>query len=812
MATARKVFISYSHEDNDFLKGLLTWFKPLEDEGLLNVWIDGCIKLGEKWDEEIDQALDSCDLAVVCLSANFIASDYVTRKELPKLIARGEAGRLRLLPVFVAPYDRQFKVCYRTEQGGEVKVLLSAYQDLRDGQRSWKEMTHEERERQLQKLNEAIRAYLQQSTPPPATAPRLAPVPEHDYRLGVTLRRQANNTLTREFLLPGGEPLPPTTIDWATIGPEAEEIATTLDKGDIAAIEYELANAHSGWGATLFRLLFGDEADWEPVMRGLFRRPPPHHRPAPTFAQPVRLLVHTDDERLRGLPWRLAAWNGDYLADRGWTIATGPDPDPERIVTLALPIDLLHLLADEAGEQHGKALDDTLRRLWGTDARHPRRTVVGSRAQLQQALRSDNPAILYLQGKVGLEAGRPTLWSGATPMYLSELAELLADAKRRPNVIYLDLHGDPSALARAPSLLQGAADLVLCRRLSTPPAGHALPLQWLQEWLGSGGDPLEHLRRQTAHTHSRDAERATLLAHGAYRDWTMRPADTTGRQRTVPPRVALDRLIAKSVMATHLRDLAAHSDYKAMAVVAYGDRGNYLDAVQDKLRHHLEDAVRDADINWYSIPFPEQRDDLVRGLEYRLREQFDVALTEPLDHLLQAIAPYQGAGKQPVVWLDWGLFGDGPGRQPKLGLEGLSAWLRFASEQLAPRCPHHLRVVSFATMELATAHHPRFAAALDEESAQPWCNTPDFLFVHLNPLGAVPKGELSRYIRNQQQSGCPPPIQNEMVDLLHQHTQGHFEQICALIEEAQRGSWYDLRATLRRGSTVAQTGDDDSPF
>lgn len=49
----RKVFISYSHADAKWLERLRVHLKPLEREGIIELWVDTKIQAGMRWKEEI---------------------------------------------------------------------------------------------------------------------------------------------------------------------------------------------------------------------------------------------------------------------------------------------------------------------------------------------------------------------------------------------------------------------------------------------------------------------------------------------------------------------------------------------------------------------------------------------------------------------------------------------------------------------------------------------------------------------------------------------------------------------------------------
>jgi hypothetical protein len=104
MSTAKPtVFISYSHLDEEWKEKLLPHLKVFEQQGDLLLWHDRKIDTGADWYPEIRQAVERARVAVCLITANFLASDFITKEEVPALLKRREAEDMAILPLLVEP-------------------------------------------------------------------------------------------------------------------------------------------------------------------------------------------------------------------------------------------------------------------------------------------------------------------------------------------------------------------------------------------------------------------------------------------------------------------------------------------------------------------------------------------------------------------------------------------------------------------------------------------------------------------------------------------------------------------------------------
>jgi hypothetical protein len=94
------VFISYSHEDRQWLRRLLQHLAVLKRAELLHSWSDEQISIGATWEVEIKDALSRAKVAVLLVSPAFLDSDFIWTKEMPHIVEHRRDG-MQVLPLVI---------------------------------------------------------------------------------------------------------------------------------------------------------------------------------------------------------------------------------------------------------------------------------------------------------------------------------------------------------------------------------------------------------------------------------------------------------------------------------------------------------------------------------------------------------------------------------------------------------------------------------------------------------------------------------------------------------------------------------------
>ena len=100
-AQRNKVFVSYCHLDKNYLIDVQRHFKPFLN--LIDYWDDSLIMPGQKWKEEIKDAISKTKVAILLISTDFLGSEFIVTNELPPLLSAAEKDGAVILTVILKP-------------------------------------------------------------------------------------------------------------------------------------------------------------------------------------------------------------------------------------------------------------------------------------------------------------------------------------------------------------------------------------------------------------------------------------------------------------------------------------------------------------------------------------------------------------------------------------------------------------------------------------------------------------------------------------------------------------------------------------
>ena len=84
-------FLSYAHDDRADVERLRSVLEPLlktSSRFQFGEWSDHRILPGEHWRTEIEHALEGARFGLLLLSPGFLASEFITKEELPPMLAK----------------------------------------------------------------------------------------------------------------------------------------------------------------------------------------------------------------------------------------------------------------------------------------------------------------------------------------------------------------------------------------------------------------------------------------------------------------------------------------------------------------------------------------------------------------------------------------------------------------------------------------------------------------------------------------------------------------------------------------------------
>lgn len=577
-----------------------------------------------------------------------------------------------------------------------------------------------------------------------------------------------------------------------------------------------------GIGRLLYQLLFPDALVERRVLAYLLDAEDPTLEQSP-IRQPIRVRILTSDAKLIALPWRLVCWKGNLLADYGWTLEVTPELVGKHQVRLSLLSRILVIAPKPASlpslgtDGHLEALRARIKATLPDQAEPEYFKTVHTAKELGDALQARFDVVYYF-GHGSLEGGQVCLRLGdgkdpASLLTMADLGKRLMLADQPPDFLLINAClGGAGGGQSAGHLLSTRVPLVVCHL--TPAYGNfAGPwaIRLLAGMLLDRDDPvmLLHRRDPTCAAQSlRDFQWAMPAIFSSTRSWEAPPL--IGRRTPGNP-LRLDRTIARAQVVDLVQVLIEGRKRRVEALVAYAADQSLIERFSWQATDYLL-RRRVGAMYPINLRFPTDRQELGKSLS----EDVLLQIGRPKETLGQALrrhAPKLRTAGKPVLWLNFGVCGDGEA-QEKLTPAQLHEWLKWCSEVLAHEhnCGEELRIVAYLALRVEPSKQAFLHSKVEEEKVT--FNSERLRIFLLPPLPKVEKGDLKDFLSDPDLSSCADNATTikDATELIYLDTQGHYEPAVEHIRWAEQHGWQSLIDKLKAKHGVQGSAHAEESF
>ena len=761
-----RVFISYSHKDEEFLQAFRVHLKPWEDKNLLELWSDKKIELSQDWHQEIQDALESTAAAVLLISPDFLASDYIRDHELPLLLRGCEEGQIALTCLYLRHSiveDDAAATELELSSGQHVSIKLTKYQGFNSPQAVVAELDPNGRDKLYAKASSDLRQLFDRQVRKTTRQPS-----EKRFELTVQFELQGNQLTRSHFHQYGSLPQYRSSWQW----PSNQET-----------------------GQALFETLFGPQDQYKEVLSLLFGSD------VPPIRHPVRVRIHTQDPTLAELSWVATTWEENSLFENGWTfeLIAAPPQDtagdfPDILLKAPCPVLMIAPGTMPDTLSHHRAFEERLKHAWRFYHEPPQ--LVSSWEALKNAWQRRRPRIVYYYGPA--EHDEETLYllldtdqGDIDKRPATDLFQIWRSDP--PQIVFFNFIGNQVSTGTALSGLH--APLIITQNGTDPSEARRSALGWFHTMLEGGEetDPVWAL-----HQHGL----SNAVAWGAYGTWRTRTAGEPDKDTIA--RLLLDRKPQRALGQSAVSELVRSSDRRLCCVLAYGAQGNLVELFAEQLFEHLRRNAKEV-AQVYRIPMrlPTPQSFDAAKLAFEVRRSLGLSDRKPFGTALAARRPRGPGRARPVLLLDWGVRGTT--QDNRLSISALEAWLAFCCQQLSVECPKDIRLVSCLSVQVAKERHDTLEQSVKNLRAEPRFRDRAFRLELLPPLDQIEASDLADFLDGRGNSSCPDDLISLMPELIVKKTDGQFTDTVNLVEQAERVGWYTLYDELSAELGQAQS-------
>ena len=115
--TGITLFASYAHQDTSLQGELKEHLRPLQRDGLIELWPDRDMSAGTGWEQQSSELLQTAQIILLLVSIDYLNSDYCSGVEMKQALERHERGEVRVVPILLRP------CLWKTSPLGNLQVL-----------------------------------------------------------------------------------------------------------------------------------------------------------------------------------------------------------------------------------------------------------------------------------------------------------------------------------------------------------------------------------------------------------------------------------------------------------------------------------------------------------------------------------------------------------------------------------------------------------------------------------------------------------------------------------------------------------------
>lgn len=127
----KKLFISYSKQDEALVNNFIEHLSSLQGSGVIDTWYCTELSAGEVWDTKIKEKLDEADIVCFMISPKFMSTPYIHKYEVKQTLKRYHRGdQVQIVPIILDFVDWSKKYTFESELGDEVIWSLDRFTAL----------------------------------------------------------------------------------------------------------------------------------------------------------------------------------------------------------------------------------------------------------------------------------------------------------------------------------------------------------------------------------------------------------------------------------------------------------------------------------------------------------------------------------------------------------------------------------------------------------------------------------------------------------------------------------------------------------